>query len=340
MSDLKEIGWVRLYRKAIHSSVWKNPNLWMIWCWCLFKASHRKTKFAFNGRDIELLPGDFITGRERAMAEIPFLTPQKWKSAINYLKATNRITTKTTNRFTIITVVNWDTYQCDDLGNNQQNNQQNNQPVTNQQPTNNQPITTYKNDKNDNNDNNKIKITQHFKKNVAPESHEFEKAWTLYPARNGKKLLKAEAKASFLKIKETDIPLVLIAIQNYASSQGAQDGFAKDMVRFLRNDRWREWLTMEIVQEITKKEPYPGGASIPWHSEQSPHPKPADPEFVKQSLALMKEKLYHQKQPAQEASQKNNKPTFIIPTENELLLAEKKKIDDRKKLTQLYGNPP
>ena len=144
MLNTKQDGWIKLHRKSINSSVWGNPMLWMVWSWILLKATHQPSKFFFNGKDIEIREGQFITGRNKALSEIPTSTPQRLRSIIKYLKSTNRITCKSTNQFTLITVVNWENYQQS----NQQNNQQINQPITNEQPTDNQRITTYKNVKN------------------------------------------------------------------------------------------------------------------------------------------------------------------------------------------------
>jgi hypothetical protein len=133
-------GWVRFYRQSLDSSVFENPIMWKVWSWCLLRACHKKQEFPFNGGDIELAPGQFITGRDKACQELS-LTPQRYRTAINYLKSTSRITIKTTNKYSIITVNKWNDYQID--------NQQTNQPLTNKQPTTNQQITTYKNDKKD-----------------------------------------------------------------------------------------------------------------------------------------------------------------------------------------------
>lgn len=128
----------------MESSVWKNPNTVAVWLWCLLRANHKPTKIAFNGVDIELKAGEFITGREIACKEIK-ISPQIYRTAITYLKSTNRITTKSTNRFTIICIDKWKEYQSK-LTN------EITKEVTNQQPTTNQPLTTdkkYKNIKND-----------------------------------------------------------------------------------------------------------------------------------------------------------------------------------------------
>lgn len=183
-------GWIKLYRKSIHSSVFKNSNVWMVWSWCLLKANHQEQSFPFNGGDIKISRGQFITGRKKALSELP-LTSQKYRTAINYLKLTNRITIKSNNLFSLISIVKWENYQIDNQPDNQPatisisqqpvSNQQDNQPdnfqLTSQQPVSNQPvislfskkqpasnqpvssqitskITIYKNNKNNKNDKN------------------------------------------------------------------------------------------------------------------------------------------------------------------------------------------
>lgn len=151
MRNSPKNGWVRFYRKSFDSTVWLKPVTWYVWSWCLLKANHQKTKFPFNGEDIELREGQFISGRSSALRELPGLTPQQWRTAIFYLKSTSRITTQSNNRFSVFTIINWELYQTD--------NQLVNQPVTNKQPASNQPVTIYKNDKKEKNEK-KIQASQ------------------------------------------------------------------------------------------------------------------------------------------------------------------------------------
>jgi hypothetical protein len=131
-------GWIRLHRKSIDSSAFDNAIIWKVWCWCLLKASYKPKLFPFNGVDHKLEKGQFITGMYSACKSTK-LTPQKYRTAIKYLKSTSRITTKSNNKFTIITVLNWSDYQYD--------NRPANKPVTNEQQTSNKPITTNKKEK-------------------------------------------------------------------------------------------------------------------------------------------------------------------------------------------------
>jgi hypothetical protein len=143
-------GFVSLWRKSMESSVWNTPNYWYVWCWCIMRANRKCRTIPFDGEDIIIERGQFITGRNNALEELPGITAQKWRTIINYLKSTQRIKVKVTNKFTIITVCKYSDYQKQD----EESNQVNNQPVTNQQPTSNQPVTTDNNNNNANNVNN------------------------------------------------------------------------------------------------------------------------------------------------------------------------------------------
>lgn len=121
-------GWIKLHRKIIESSVFKNHNAFRVWIWCLLKATHTPKKFSFGDKDIELSPGQFITGRKKAAEEIG-ISEQTYRTVIKLLISCHRLTTKKTNKFSLITIINWSQYQLDNHLFNQQ--LTNNQPTTN-----------------------------------------------------------------------------------------------------------------------------------------------------------------------------------------------------------------
>lgn len=133
-------GWIKIHRKIIGSSVWlKGPIVTQVWIWCLLKANHKPCKVPFKQGDIELQSGEFITSRKTATKEMR-LTSQSYRSAILYLKSTNRITIKSTSRYTIIRIEKYNDYQSqDDKLTIKLTNE-----ITNDQPTTNQPLTTDK----------------------------------------------------------------------------------------------------------------------------------------------------------------------------------------------------
>lgn len=142
-----------------------DPIIWIVWCWCLLRASHKEHKFPFNGKDVELKDGEFISGRSAGSSEC-HISEQQWRTAMGYLKSTSRITSRSTNRFTVFTVQKWKEYQSD--------NQQTNQPLTSKQPATNQPLTTYKKGKNVKNDKNTTeKIFSTEKTTTIDHNHSF-----------------------------------------------------------------------------------------------------------------------------------------------------------------------
>lgn len=129
-------GWILLHRKFLDSPVWANHNVARLWTWCLLKASHRNHKQTVGYQEVCLLPGQFIFGRKVAAAETG-LSEQSIRTCMAFLKKHGNLTSEPTNKFTVITIVNWKAYQLNGKVSNPKANQQltNNQPATNQQLT-------------------------------------------------------------------------------------------------------------------------------------------------------------------------------------------------------------
>jgi len=133
-------GYVKLWRKSVDSGLMQNHKLWVFWTWCLMKASHKKRKQMVGMQMVDLNPGDFIFGRKAASKELK-LSEQTIRTCVQNLKKLQNLTIKVTNKFSIISVVNWGIYQVDENNINQHINHQ----VTSNQPTSNQQLTTNKN---------------------------------------------------------------------------------------------------------------------------------------------------------------------------------------------------
>ena len=73
-------------------------------------------------------------------------------------------------------------------------------------------------------------------------TEQFEKFWKIYPSRNGRKVTKKESLLFFKDNFKTEeeINLLLKATQNYSAM--TKEGFAKDAIRFLKKDFWRDWI--------------------------------------------------------------------------------------------------
>lgn len=87
-----------------------------------------------------LAEGQVVIGAQKLADELGF-SRQQVRTALDKLKSTNEITTEATNRYTVITIVNWRDYQSEKkyLTNNLTRNVTIKQPTDNQQITNKQP---------------------------------------------------------------------------------------------------------------------------------------------------------------------------------------------------------
>jgi hypothetical protein len=102
----------------------------------LTEATHKQVRFG----TVELQRGQFCTGRHQLCAALG-LTEQKARTCLKHLHELGMITSESTNRFTVYTVVNYNNYQ--DFKDNQPTEQQtDNKQITNEQQTDNKQITT------------------------------------------------------------------------------------------------------------------------------------------------------------------------------------------------------
>ena len=102
-------GYIRLWRKSLDAGWIRNHKLWAFWSYCLLKASYREYDAVVGLQIIHLLPGQFIFGRKKASQETG-LTEREVRTIVEFLRKAGNLTIKTTNRFSIITIMNWHTY--------------------------------------------------------------------------------------------------------------------------------------------------------------------------------------------------------------------------------------
>ena len=136
-------GWIKLHRKLIENPIFLKPELLQLFIYCLLKANHEAQKIIFNGQEIEIKIGQFITGRNiiaKDLKQNPITTYKRLKILEN-LKILN---IKSNNKFSVVTVVNYGLYQSEEI---KRNTKRNNKGTTREQQGN-----TNKNDKNDKNE--------------------------------------------------------------------------------------------------------------------------------------------------------------------------------------------
>lgn len=125
-------GYIKLHRKLLQWGWYKDNVVKGVFIHLLMTANYEDQQWL--GRTIK--KGQVIVGTQKLATELGF-TRQQIRTAINKLKSTSEITTETTNKFTIVTIVNWRDYQggYQRTTNNSTNNATNEQPTINQQAT-------------------------------------------------------------------------------------------------------------------------------------------------------------------------------------------------------------
>ena len=149
-------GYIKLYRQITDTPVWADSDKLKLWLMCLMKATHDEKTQVVGNQIIELKAGQFITGRSALSDDfnhdvkkdrrVDGLTLFRWLSLFEKMEMLN---IKKTNKYSLITVLNWDKYQGQRTSNEQQ--------LNNKRTSNEQQLNTNKNDKNVKNDKNEKK---------------------------------------------------------------------------------------------------------------------------------------------------------------------------------------
>lgn len=142
-------GWVKIHRKILRSPIFDNANLLKVWVWCLCKATHEPRKHLVGNQLVELDAGQFVFGRKAAALDLKM----KERTIYDYMKVLEKLemlNIKSTNKFSVVTVMKWDFYQGrDDVDQQQEQQQTNINPTSSQQQSNtNKNVKNVKNVKN------------------------------------------------------------------------------------------------------------------------------------------------------------------------------------------------
>ncbi|WP_426431418.1 hypothetical protein ACPX19_03090 [Winogradskyella sp. HB-48] len=157
------VGHIILHRDIMEWEWYQSPNVFRVYIHLLIKANFKDKKW--QGKLIKR--GQLITSIGHLASEL-MISAQSIRTSLFKLSDSNAIVLKPTNRFTLITIVNYDNYQTAKSYSNKQNSTQ----VTSYQQSNNKQLTTTK-ERNNNNKANKEKIEvrrEKFKKQVFEHS--------------------------------------------------------------------------------------------------------------------------------------------------------------------------
>ena len=118
-------GYIKLHRKLVDWEWYTDVNVKVVFLHLLLTANFKKNVY----QGIEVLPGQTIVGTN-ALAVNTGLSRQQVRTALNKLVLTNEITIKSTNKFSLVTIENWSSYQFE----NETSTSKSTNTLTNNQP--------------------------------------------------------------------------------------------------------------------------------------------------------------------------------------------------------------
>lgn len=130
------MSWIKVWRQLLESRVFRDAILLKVWIWCLLKAVHKEQwvpiKTGRGTTTVLLKPGQFFFGRHQGAKELS-LPPSTLYRKMQCLCVLAMIALKSDTHCSIVTILNWETFQGEWTGNRTPNGH---------------PKNTYKKDKN------------------------------------------------------------------------------------------------------------------------------------------------------------------------------------------------
>jgi hypothetical protein len=118
-------GWIKLHRQMVDKGFYTKSQYVHLWIHLLLSANHEPKEFMWNGNIILVKEGRMITGRKQLSHEtgIPESTVT---DILIFLEKQHQIQQQKTNKYRLITIVNWIKHQTSDR-------KSNNTPTSSQQ---------------------------------------------------------------------------------------------------------------------------------------------------------------------------------------------------------------
>ena len=227
-------GWLKLYRSILDSAVFQDAEVLKVWIWLLCNVAFEQHDTICYGKVIHLKPGQIATGRKK-IAQCTDLNETKVYRALTALKSLGNIEIKATNKYSIITVVNWDKYQ-DENGKRTSSEQQTNSKTTTEEQQDNNKRTQHKNGKNGKKE-----------KNIYICSF-FQSVWDEYPKKLGKNKV---TKAAMEQLEEAGEDAVMSAVRRYVEKikrDGTDEKYIMHGSTFF-NGAWRDYVVEDKPEE-------------------------------------------------------------------------------------------
>lgn len=227
-------GWIKLHKKIKDWEWYGDPATRSVFIHLLLSVNYEKGYW----RGIEILAGQAPIGRKQLARDLGF-SEQQIRRALNNLQNSQQITIKSTNKHSVVTVCQWESYQS----------------VNEKAPTN-QP-------QNNHETNRKTTTLKEVKKKENKESiytDSFETFWQSYPKRQGSNP-KKPAKEKFIKLVKSGISAdeITKGAREYAQQQQSlghlDTPYVAQATTWLNQERWKDQCVQENVVRIVQSPP-------------------------------------------------------------------------------------
>lgn len=110
-------GWIKLYRKTFENPICcKDPEYFFVWCWILTHAAYEEKRTLYNGQDTTVNKGEIVTTNKFISSELK-ISESKVNRILKSLESERQIERRPSRRNTLISVLNWEKYQSEELQN-------------------------------------------------------------------------------------------------------------------------------------------------------------------------------------------------------------------------------
>lgn len=214
-------GFIILHRQLLSWEWFDDSNTLHLWIYCLLRANSEECRW----HGIVIPRGSFLTSLDKISKETS-LTVRQIRTSTAKLKATGELTIKTTNKYSIVTICKYDSYNSLKTLSDKQNDKLVDKLIDKQ---NDKQATT--NNNINNIDNNFIQEDKEKETKVSTKKKEvdelFEECWKAYRRKGSKK----EAFEVWKKLTDAEKSVIPSHIKSYVSTRELQ--YQKDFQRYL-----------------------------------------------------------------------------------------------------------
>ena len=182
MQESSDLGWIKLYRSLLYSDVFQNEKMLKVFIWCLLKSGHKDKQMRIGKKLVNVKRGQFVFGRAKAAEELGLSQSTVW-SYMKELEERKTIKIKSNNKYSLITIENWASYQVEE--------EKTNNKVTTKKQQNNNKVTTDEQQKDTNKNVKNVK-------NIY--TSKIDDLWAIYPNKKGKKIAYKKLKSYITEI--------------------------------------------------------------------------------------------------------------------------------------------